>query len=75
MIDVEKNYNFMPYSYTPRGISPVLFYSKLSKEIEMVPRVDITPAVLFLLAIVAPALLPLKFDTKDSVLAIIFKRY
>lgn len=33
----------------------------------MVPRVDIIPAVLFLSAIVAPALLPSKFDTKDSV--------
>lgn len=36
------------------------FYSDLSKEVPMVPRVDIPPAVWFLLAIVVPTLLPLE---------------
>lgn len=33
----------------------------------MVPRVDIPLVVLFLLAIVAPLLIPLKLDTEESV--------
>lgn len=33
----------------------------------MVPRIDIPHVVLFLLAIIAPGLLTLKLDTKESV--------
>lgn len=38
-IDVERNYNFRPYPYTPREISP--FSSEASKEILMAARADI----------------------------------
>lgn len=60
-IDVKKSYNFLPYSYI---ITPLLFYSGSSKEVLVVPRGDIPSAIWFLLAIVAPTLLPSKLDTK-----------
>lgn len=69
VIDVEKNYSFKPYSYTPRGVTPLLFYSDSSRGVSMVPRVDIPPAVCFLLAIVIPALLGSKLETKESVMS------
>lgn len=75
MIDIEKNYNFWLYSYIPRGVSPLLFYSEANKEIAMVPRADIPFAAQFLLAIVATALLPSKFDKLRAVLVIIPKGY
>lgn len=33
VIDVKKRYNFRPYSYTPRGVTPKLFYAQSSEEI------------------------------------------
>lgn len=34
IIDVEKNYSFRPYSYTPGGVTPVLFYSDSRRGID-----------------------------------------
>lgn len=67
IIDVEKNYNFRPYSYTPQGVTLLMFYSDSSKDVSMVPRTNIPHAVLCFLAIVAPVLLPSKLDMKESV--------
>lgn len=75
VIDDKKSYNLRPYSYSPRGISPLLFYSESSKEITMITWMDIPIAVLFLLAIVAHALLFFKLDTKMVLQPVILKRY
>lgn len=46
-IDVEKNYSFQSYFYTPCGVTPLLFYSYSSREVLMVPRVEIPLAIWF----------------------------
>lgn len=66
-IDVEKSYCFQPYSSTPYGTSPVFFYSELSEEVSVVPKVNIPPSVYFLIAIVAQALLPSKLEGKGRI--------
>lgn len=38
VIDIEKNYIFRPYSYTPREILPLQLYLEVSKEISIVPK-------------------------------------
>lgn len=41
VIDVEKSFNFWPYSYTSQGTPPNLFYAQSSREVLLVPRADV----------------------------------
>lgn len=53
VINIEKSYSFQLYSYTPLGVTPVLFYPESSKELSMVHKVYIPPTACFLVAIIA----------------------
>lgn len=66
VIDVEKNYNFWPYSDTAHGVTPLLFIL-IRVEVSMVLRTDIPFVVFLLLVIVTPTLLPSKLEEKGSV--------
>lgn len=67
VIDVEKNNGFPLCFYMLHGVTPVFFYAESSREVQMVPRANLPHAIYFLLAIIAPTLLPLKLEGKESV--------
>lgn len=66
-IDIEKNFEFHPYLYTPRGVSIVQSYKEDGSMVKLIPRDKIRKKVCYLLIIVAPALLPSKLETEGSV--------
>lgn len=64
---MEKNFDFYSYLYTPRGVSTLQFYKEDDNMVKFIQRDKITKRVCFLLAVVAPALLPQKLETEGSV--------
>lgn len=69
VIDVEKNYNFLPYSYTPYGVSPLQFFKEDSKEVKLIPREVMSPKASILLVVLVPALISSKSESKQSVVS------
>lgn len=68
LIDVEENFNFRLYAYTPGGIGLSLFFTQSSKEISLVHREDMLIGAYFLLAVFTPMLLPSKFESGESMM-------
>lgn len=66
-INIEKNFEFHPYSHIPHGVSPMQFYEQEGGTVKLTLRDKISKKVYFLLAVVALALLPTKLETKGSV--------
>lgn len=62
----EKNFNFRLYTYMLQGVTPSLLFVELSEEIWLVPQRDVQIGVYFLLAVIAPILLPLKLESGES---------
>lgn len=68
LIDFEKSFNFRPYAYTSRGVTPNLFHAESSEEIRWFLEGTYRLALL-LIGVVAPALLPSKLGSSESTMS------
>lgn len=69
LIDAERSYNFWPYAYTSRGVTPNLFYAHSSEEISLVHCEDVSIGAYFLLSVIAPTLIPSKLENDRSMVS------
>lgn len=54
VIDNEKNFNFRPYIFTPRGIVELGFYAEDGGALSLMSREEVPMKVLFWLALLSP---------------------